>query len=543
MEVSRCYVTEKEHGLRLTLEQNPKNLDDGGFQIAFSKKRNKSCEWYVRLDSTINEEGTAIRTISLCHVITGKYLYAGQDGTVSVQDFPSTWTTWIMEPIVRPTSPSNGSSGQFSYNNNSSNSQYESNTDTIYYSLLPKAFAPRKVSCTMQYGVDGGGAKSALRLHHQEGASRAAVWEFEFTSGELCFISNPVMHSQIRCNIFGKLSLSSVFQGWEVFRFIEVGFGHVAISSWTHSHKYLSSDPDGSVFTTENRLGHWEKWALEKTDNGVYIISVAHPGRYLSVGRGAGEAFHTTTKPGDFAKWHLDAAHAHLYYLSSVGSDGRLQVSSRRNGPFVTKNRRAWEQWRMERTPDGDVTLYSKAHEKYLGCNSNGNVHTTSSKGNWSIWEMQESPFGGVFLKSKDHERTLAVQNETLCTTTESLTEAETFRLEPRLPSTMSGSKMAAMGAAGAVGLALTVAMPYAVIGVMEAAGLAATELSILAGISAEALIGAGGGALLGAGVVGTTAAVVKDEAENNANLSPTADIHEDHITGVQRPISAWRNW
>ena len=104
---------------------------------------------------------------------------------------------------------------------------------------------------------------------------------------------------------------------------------------------------------------------------------------------------------------------------------------------------------------------------------------------------MEESPHGGVFLKSKAHQRILSVQKDTLCTTQDSFTEMETFRLEPRLPATISGPRIAALGAAGALGVALTIAMPYAIVGAMEAAGLAATELSILAGISAEALAGA----------------------------------------------------
>ena len=154
---------------------------------------------------------------------------------------------------------------------------------------------------------------------------------------------------------------------------------------------------------------------------------------------------------------------------------------------------------------------------------------------------MEASPHGGIYLKSKAHQCTLSVQNEILCTTRESFNVAETFRLEPRLPATISGPRLAALGAAGALGVALTFAMPFAILGVMEAAGLAATELSILAGISVEALAGAGGGAVLGAGVIGTTAAVVKDSTDDR-NLSSAAEISDDLI-GICRPISAWKRW
>ena len=158
------------------------------------------------------------------------------------------------------------------------------------------------------------------------------------------------------------------------------------------------------------------------------------------------------------------------------------------------------------------------------------------------MWDLEESPYGGVFLKSKAHQRTLSVSKDVLCTTQDSFAEAETFQLEPKLPVTISGPRLAALGAAGAVGIALTVAMPYAVLGTMEAAGLAATELSILAGFSAEAVAGVGGGALLGVGVLGTTAAVVKDDIDGR-KLSPSTEVKGDYLIGVNRPISAWRNW
>ena len=55
-------------------------------------------------------------------------------------------------------------------------------------------------------------------------------------------------------------------------------------------------------------------------------------------------------------------------------------------------------------------------------------------------------------------------------------------------------------------------------------------------------IAGASGGALIGAGVVGTTATVVKDDVSSR-DLSPTAEVKDDYLVGVQRPISGWRNW
>jgi hypothetical protein len=198
----------------------------------------------------------------------------------------------------------------------------------------------------------------------------------------------------------------------------------------------------------------------------------------------------------------------------------------------------------MERSTDGDITFWSVAQSKYLGSNSKGDVHTTSSKGDWCRWEMEESPHnGGIYLKSKAHQRLLSFDGQKLSTTEDQNTTTESWRLEPRLPPSISGAKLTALGAAGAVGLALTVVMPYAVLGVVQVAGLTATELSLAAGFTAEALAGFGGGALLGATLVGTTATYVNDSKNNNADLSPTAEIKEDYLTGSLRPISAWRNW
>ena len=575
VEAARCHLTEKEYGLRLTITKKPAPLSKNkehdqqaasscSFQLELTERRDRNTEWYVHFDVSTTKGGLALRSVSFRHVGTGRYLcFSSQDDDarrIGTQSFSNEDTIWLMEhpqSSSSPQSPQNHYSSPQHHRSPHSRSPpspelrrtysdgldlrrsnsigwessgspprgvVESEPWTVQYHLLPKGLDSHKVSCHRSDDC-----KSGLELTTTE-FGRAATWELEFTSGELCFIRNPALNSQIRCNAFGKLALSPYFQGWEVFRFIEVGHGHVAISSWTHCQKYLSSDPDGRVYTSENRLGHWEKWRLEKTSpHGLHIISVAHPDRYLCIGRGEDLALQTTTRPNDFSLWHLDGAHANTFYLSSNGSNNKQQVSSHRKGPFLSPHRRDWEEWKLERTPRGDLYFFSKAHQKYLGCNSRGDLHTTSSKGDWSIWEIEESQYGGVCLKSKPHHMYLSVEKGRLCSREEPVSEAESFRLEPSLPATISGPRLAALGVAGAVGLALTFAMPFAVLAVME---VAATEI----------LIGAGGGALIGAGVLGTTAAVVKDEV-NDRHLSRTAEVKDDYLIGLQRPISAWRNW
>jgi hypothetical protein len=146
-------------------------------------------------------------------------------------------------------------------------------------------------------------------------------------------------------------------------------------------------------------------------------------------------------------------------------------------------------------------------------------------------------------LVSRTHQRQLSCDDAgNLSTSDHRYGQWETWRLEPRLPGSLNGSQIAAMGLAGAVGVALTVAMPFAVGGIIEAAGLTATQLAV--GVSAEALVAVGGGALLGAGVVGTTAVLVDQQTStsNDQSLS-TQQVMEENVTNSSRPISTWRTW
>ena len=187
------------------------------------------------------------------------------------------------------------------------------------------------------------------------------------------------------------------------------------------------------------------------------------------------------------------------------------------------------------------------------------------------VQEIDESSHyaGSVHIVSRLHHRQLATDDKgRLSTSYQGNLEWKSWRLEPCLPSSMSGTQVAAMATAGAVGLALTVATPFAVVGAVEAAGLTATRVAL--GFTAEAMAGFGGGALLGAGVVGKTAMSLskqqkpnysesnKDDDGTNAKtnnskdvsndgnyqlISSSTDIHEDMEHNAMRPLSAWRNW
>lgn len=368
-------------------------------------------------------------------------------------------------------------------------------------------------------------------------------WTLKFTSGELCFIVNPVVHHHLRCNMYGGLSLTSQSNGWEVFRFIEAGNGDLYISSWANLTKFLSSNSDGQVYTTDTEsasLGLAERWRLEcpppVNGNGLFIRNVATR-RYLSVGRKRSEHLWTTTKPNDYAVWHLDSPHLHVYYLTSllapaqkeeeeeeggeekkddkiavVSSDPlcsiegveESRIASHKEGPYLSQKKESDEEWKLEVTPEGYFTFFSVSHEKYLGCNSKGDVHTTTSKGAWTLWEKQASPHGGVTFKSKEHKRFLAVtkSTESLCTTDEEVEMSlrQSWRLDPRMPRKISGGKGAYI--AGAMGLTFPIASPFAVLGAMEAT---------------EALLPHD----------------VKVDGETSDGIKLSS----------QRPISAWKSW
>ena len=488
LEASRCYITEKEHGLRLSYsppqsksshpfsflnqmlneqQEQEEQEEIGKGKLSLTTNRTVSEEWYVHLDTHSTENGE-VRIIQLVHCATGLYLSSSKSmneddepkGTpLEMNSSSSHYSQWIIQDPDKTriaNRKDGGSSIVFSLKPHS------------YYYYQQQQQQQQQTHCAIQI-VSPTNVGDNLILPEQlqivlmdtttrdlDGGEEA-LWELEYTSGELCFMSNPVYHSQIRCNPFGKLSMSLNFECQEVFRFIEVGNGHVVIATWSHGQTfYLSSDPDGSVFTTTNRLGQWERWYFEKTENGVFIISVAHKGRYLCIGKRKDQALQTTTKPNDFAKWHLEAAHLNTYHLKSVPEFGDMPFvsSGPRGKTFLVNTKRDWEEWKLERTTDGYITLFSTKHEQYLGSNSTGQVNTTKSKGDWSYWEMIPSPHGGIHLKSKSYNRHLAVTMKgrnaaELCTTEELFGIEETWRLEPRLPFFLSTSKIAALGTAG----------------------------------------------------------------------------------------------
>lgn len=264
------------------------------------------------------------------------------------------------------------------------------------------------------------------------------LWDLELLSGELCFVSSLVHNKRLTCGPRDdKPSLSPNWKGWEIWRFIEAGYGHVRISNWTHNGKFICSDDQGKVWTTDNHLGEWELWNVERAPNnadGVVIKSVSHH-RFLAA---MNDSWISTSNDfcGNVTTWQTEAANANCFYISSVRGDKRIGSSV--NGVFSTKNRKGWEVWVMEREGWGAISLRSKAHGKRLGSDSKGHVYVTNEMWReselWILERLDEKD--GFLIKSAKHGRYLSHDDgngkiATLWFGDSSPTSAMTWLLEP----------------------------------------------------------------------------------------------------------------
>jgi hypothetical protein len=157
-------------------------------------------------------------------------------------------------------------------------------------------------------------------------------------------------------------------------------------------------------------------------------------------------------------------------------------------------------------------------------------------------WDCSESPHGGYFFTSREFNRQLGCNNETglLYTVDQSFERSETWSLEPvSLPEGLSDRKLYALAGAGIAGVALTVAAPFAIVG-------AGAFLALESFAAAEVVIaGVGGGLLAGGAVVGSTAALVKNE-KYRVRLGTIVNGDEKALEGnegINRPLCAWRTW
>mmetsp|Transcript_15953 Transcript_15953/g.39098 ORF Transcript_15953/g.39098 Transcript_15953/m.39098 type:complete len:747 (+) Transcript_15953:20-2260(+) len=124
-------------------------------------------------------------------------------------------------------------------------------------------------------GIDKRGRCTLLSEDDAVGVQN--LWIVEPVTGELCFLSNAKTDSRIRCDMSGRLSMSTNWKGWEVFRFLEAGNGYVKICSWTHSLWILKCHASGKIQTGRQSDFHTDQdwcslWAVESAPDGKGVV-------------------------------------------------------------------------------------------------------------------------------------------------------------------------------------------------------------------------------------------------------------------------------
>lgn len=375
--------------------------------------------------------------------------------------------------------------------------------------------------------------------------------------------------------LFGGLGLTDAWGGWGVWRFVETGDGdQVFITSWTHHEYVLSSSPDGKVSTTKHR-GASEKWIVQKSPNGngVELVSAFHGKRLACDGRGLYTMDETNTPS---LVWQLESAHKGVYFLSSTTHDRRISCGPLDDGPivpFLSKSYDKGQEWKVDVTPDGSITLCSKKFGLYLGCNGTDKLTTSSVAGQSERWRLESAPNGSVHLVSNSHEMQLACDEEgrlSVVSTDDGPGDDISWQLVPRLPESTTASQV---GTRIATAAACAIAMPFAVMGVVGMMGFTSAGItagSVGAGMMSAEAIAAGGGVVaggtvatlqsigaVGLGFTGTSASIVGGgviggwilaAVAAGSAATPSIDTGADpqdmdDAMTPNRPFCAWRSW
>jgi hypothetical protein len=450
----------------------------------------------------------------------------------------------------------------------------KSSSDGIMLQSLSSSGNGMMLSCTNEKGIIG------LAMPDE-----SCLWHADIVTGELCFISNT--SGRLRCDLLGLLTLTDNWKGWEVWRFMEAGHGHIKISSWMHNQYVLCCDEEGNIttcsYTDETKSSHW---AVEKaaTGDGVVFRSASYD-KLLSTKVVVTNDERNTTKvvlelaeqPKEdeptpaAALWQMEAAHRQTYSLIHT----RKEEKPLSLGPFpyVTPNHKQMDHWTLEQRDDGTVTLLlqTKAKSKeeqppvqYLGCDvdTDNDVKLSEELGETELWVL-EAGVGGYKLRSnKKSGAYLSFMdsddvNSELCTTTISLIEPSSdvateedqlapaptlWQLDPCMPRAVSSSKIKTFAIGTTAAIATTVAMPFAMAGVMGVLGAVGAEVGILANIVTVGLTGAE--AIASVGVVGATAAIVFRESSDTLTIDDGNEDDDDHKNAYsKRPFCAWRSW
>lgn len=387
---------------------------------------------------------------------------------------------------------------------------------------------------------------------------------------ELCFLSHPMCDRRVQCNIFGHITMDTNWKGWEVWRFIRKNDNTFVITSWTHDRKVLCSNPEGRVYTTENKEGSWERWRITKhpKTEGLLIQSVDH-GRYLAFcGQHLFTANNATDEEGRPTAWHLEPGHGNQFFISSPEHNKRVSSGKDRN-LFTQENRKPWEKWTIvPKGTMGSFTVRSLDHGHYLGSDDGGSLCIRNDAEEWAI--VSSPHYNGMFLQSKRYQhKRLACDDNGHLYLSEATEGWETWNLEPIMPFTISDRQIWSWVGIGASTIVLAVAAPFAVIGVVGAIGFGSGGIaagSIAAGMmSAEAIacggtVAAGGtvATLQSIGAAGLGAAAVTASVGAGATvggvasasvasaargLDPQGSSIEMPIETENLPLCSWRHW
>lgn len=385
-------------------------------------------------------------------------------------------------------------------------------------------------------------------------------WDVEFVSGELCFMSSSppsntsskdgTATKQIRCDLMGKLSLTSDKRGWEVWRFVEMGGGKVRIVSWMHSQFCIACNHEGKVSTVG--IGKAEEgcdeWTAEKAPEGyegVVVKSVACARRMLCRSDDEGGGLSTMQEfDGDCNVWQLDAAHSQVYTLASQ------HKRSIGPFPFVTDNMKQSDQLVLQMIDDeGTVRLYHKGNGMYLSSNEEGEVECTALSENddkelsTELWKMEQCIDGGYTFSSKIHGRLLSYSNDDvnpkLCTATAMTNDKrEVWSINPLLPRAISSGKIKTFAIGTSVAVGTTVAMPFLMAGMLA---VVPAEATLAASVMAAGLTGAE--AIASVGAIGVTAAIVFREDNDTIGIESEHEENDEGKDYTKRPLCAWRSW
>jgi len=509
----RCFISSVNHDKRISC--------DSKGNVSSSSNRNKCEEFYIL------EQSNGITKIkSVSH---GKLLISAPDGHIKGCSEPLDEDSdeWYMHKDAR--------------NGNYSISSIEN---------------ARYLACNNNFEV------STVEENQEDDSS----WNMELLTGELCFISSSEEDKRLTCGPAGKIEMSKNWKGWEVWRFIEAGDGDVRITSWTHD-RVLCDDATGNVISTENLLGDWEKWKVERAPDGfegVVIKSRSH-GRYL---RSDGVQVNTSKLfDGSLTTWHLSAGHSQRYFISSLTHDKRIGCSKK--GIFGSVNRQQSETWELQKLDNGLVVLKSTAHNTFLSCNGNTLVATDVFDDS-GIWKLEQSVGKGICIVSKLHDQAVTCDNDgNLSVDSELSGASELWALEPCMPPTLRKDQMLTLATGGAIAVASIALMPFAVMGVIGALGFGGGGIaagSVAAGMmSAEAAAAGGmvaGGTVAtlqsigaaGLGLAGTSAAMGGGAIVGASALGVSVAVSGVHKNGFEegteivnpqdnRPFCNWKMW